>query len=429
MAAQASHILPMIEDPFAPDSTADLVADALVVGGGLIGLTMAIALSQAGLSVLLVDDAAPEATLAPTFDGRATAIAHASCQLFRALGLYDGLAAEGQPILDIKVSDGRPGEKASPLSLHFHAGDIGIDPFGLMVENRHARLVLNRAIAGIPSITTIAPARVARTRRDAVGARAFLADGRTIATRLIVACDGRHSPLREEAGIRKIGWSYPQAGIVTTVEHARPHNGLAHEHFLPAGPFAILPLTGNRSSLVWTEDSTLAPLLLQMSQQDFDAELRRRFGDQFGDIRSVGPRFSYPLAFHIATHFADTRLVLVGDAAHGLHPIAGQGLNLGLRDVAALAEVLADGMRIGLDPGDPELLARYERWRRLDSVIMGTVMDGLNRLFSTDLAPIRLARDLGLAAVERMPGLKRFFMHHARGTVGTLPRLLEGRPL
>lgn len=427
MGAQASNILAMTDGPMSP--TPDLSADALVVGGGLVGLTTAIALARAGLSVLLVDDVVPEVALAPSFDGRATAIAHASCQLFRALGLYDGLAAEAQPILDIRVSDGRPGEKPSPLSLHFHAADIGSDPFGLMVENRHARFVLNRAIAGIPSITTIAPAKVTGTRRDAAGARAFLADGRIIAARLIVACDGRHSPLREEAGIRKIGWSYPQVGIVTTVEHARPHNGLAHEHFLPSGPFAILPLTGNRSSLVWTEASDLAPLILQMNQQDFDAELRRRFGDQFGDVHSVGPRFSYPLAFHIAAHFADTRLVLVGDAAHGLHPIAGQGLNLGLRDVAALAEVLADGTRIGLDPGDPELLARYERWRRLDSVIMGTVMDGLNRLFSTDLAPIRLARDLGLAAVERMPGLKRFFMHHARGTVGTLPRLLAGRPL
>ncbi|PWR21273.1 2-octaprenyl-6-methoxyphenyl hydroxylase [Zavarzinia aquatilis] len=407
----------------------DLFTDALVVGGGLVGLTSAIALAHAGLSVILVDDVAPEASLAPTFDGRATAIAHASCQLYRALGLYDGLAADGQPILDIRVSDGRPGEKPSPLSLHFHAADIGSDPFGLMVENRHARFVLNRAIAGLPAITTIAPARVTGTRRGGAGASATLADGRTIAARLIVACDGRLSPLRAEAGIRTIGWRYPQVGIVTTVEHERPHNGLAHEHFLPAGPFAILPLTGNRSSLVWTEASDLAPLLMRMDRADFDAELRRRFGDRFGAVHSVGPRFSYPLAFHVATRFADTRLALVGDAAHGLHPIAGQGLNLGLRDVAALAEVLADGIRIGLDAGDAELLARYERWRRLDSVIMGTVMDGLNRLFSTDLAPIRLARDLGLAAVERMPGLKRFFMHHARGTVGTLPRLLEGKPL
>lgn len=413
----------------APAAPPDISADALVVGGGLVGLSAALALARAGLSVALVDDQVPELTLAPEFDGRASAIAHASCQMYRALDLYDALAAEGQPILDIRVSDGRPGEKPSPLFLHFHAGDIGSEAFGLMAENRHARLALNRAVAATPAIRVIAPARVATTWRTATGAGATLADGREIATRLIVACDGRASPLREAAGIRKIGWDYPQTGIVTTVEHEGPHHGLAHEYFLPSGPFAILPLPGNRSSLVWTERSDLAPAMMALPRAGFDAEIARRFGDRYGKVWSIGPRFSYPLAFHVATRFADTRLVLVGDAAHGLHPIAGQGLNLGLRDVAALAEVLADGLRIGLDPGDAEVLARYERWRRLDSVVMGTVMDGLNRLFSTDAAPVRLVRDLGLAAVERMPGLKRFFMHHARGTVGKLPRLLEGKPL
>ena len=410
-------------------ATEVLTADVLIVGGGMIGLTMALAVARAGLSVVVAEETPPPPTLLPDFDGRVSALAHGSCQLYRALGLYDALAAEGQPILDIHVTDGRLGERASPFFLHFHHGDVSTEPFGLMVENRHIRQALHQALAGEDRVRLLAPVRVAGTRQDGPWAEAGLTDGRQVKCRLIIACDGRHSPLREAAGIATTGWDYKQAGIVTTVVHERPHEGVAYEHFLPGGPFAILPMTGNRSSLVWTERADLAPALMAMTPADFDAEMRRRFGGHLGACHSVGPRFSYPLGFHIANRFIAPRLALVGDSAHGLHPIAGQGFNLGLRDVAALAEVLADGCRIGLDPGDGEGLARYERWRRLDSVIMATVMDGLNRLFSNDAPPVRLLRDLGLGAVNRLPPLKRFFMQHARGSIGKLPRLLEGRPL
>ncbi len=395
----------------------------------MVGLTMAIALGHAGLSVILVDDQAPPTTVLPEFDGRLLAVAHASCQLLKAIGAWDAVAPHAQPILDIRVSDGRLGERPSPLFLHFHHGDLGADPFGVMLEARHIRQGLYEVIAATPVIRLLAPLRVERTERGPAGAKAWLADGRVAEARLIIACDGKNSPLRTAAGIKTVTWDYDQVGIVTTVEHEKPHHGVAHEHFLPSGPFAILPMTGNRSSLVWTERKDLAPALMALDGPAFDDEVRRRFGSHLGGLRTVGPRFSYPLSFHMAASFVDVRLALVGDAAHVIHPIAGQGLNLGLRDIAALAEVLADGRRLGLDPGDDTLLARYERWRRVDSIVLGTVMDGLNRLFSNDAPPVRLARDLGLAAVNRMPGLKRFFMRHARGTVGKLPRLLEGKPL
>jgi 2-octaprenyl-6-methoxyphenol hydroxylase len=246
---------------------------------------------------------------------------------------------------------------------------------------------------------------------------------------LVVAADGRNSMLRRDAGIRTASWRYGQTGIVCTVEHERPHRGIAQERFLPAGPFAILPLTGNRSSLVWTERADLAPAMLALDEADFTGEVATRFGDHLRTLRVVGPRWSYPLALLHAERYVDRRLALVGDAAHVMHPIAGQGLNLGLRDVAALAEVLTDTRRLGLDLGTAPVLAGYQRWRRVDAVTLLAVTDGLNRLFSNDLAPVRLARDLGLAAVNRLPPVKRFFMRHARGTVGKLPRLLQGDAL
>ncbi|HKX08979.1 MAG TPA: FAD-dependent monooxygenase, partial [Stellaceae bacterium] len=256
-----------------------------------------------------------------------------------------------------------------------------------------------------------------------------LAGGHAIRARLVAAADGKSSPLRQAAGIRTIEWTYPQTGIVTTVQHEAPHRGVAIEHFLPAGPFAILPLTGNRSSLVWTERAELAPRILAMGEADFTAELSRRFGDFRGAVEPVGPRWSYPLMFMHAENYAAERLALVGDAAHVIHPIAGQGLNLGLRDVAALAEVLIDARRLGLDIGDGEALRRYERWRRLDNWMLAAVTDSLNRLFSNAIPPAKLARDMGLAAVNQMPGLKRLFMRHAMGTVGAQPRLARGEPL
>jgi 2-octaprenyl-6-methoxyphenol hydroxylase len=395
----------------------------------MVGLTLAVACARAGLSVVVVDAEARATQLDDAFDGRASAVALAACRMLKSLGIWEDLQGEAQPILDIRVSDGRAGRRPSSLFLHFDHQAIGDEPFGHLIENRVLRHALDRSAARLPGLVQINPAAVLRVEAGPDRTLAHLSDGRVLAARLVVAADGRNSRLRTAAGIATRGWSYGQTGIVATVTHERPHQGLAHELFLPGGPFASLPLTGNRSSLVWTERDALAAALIKLPKPAFDDEMRRRFGDHLGLVESTGPRWSWPLSLHLADRYVAPRLVLVGDAAHGIHPIAGQGLNLGLRDVAALAEVLVDGHRLGLEAGDAGLLERYQRWRRVDNVMLGVVTDGLNRLFSNDLAPVRLARDLGLAAVERIGPLKRFFMRHASGTVGTLPRLLEGRPL
>jgi len=399
---------------------ATLQSEILLVGGGLVGLTAAIGFARAGLDVIVVDAEPPAAQVLPSFDGRVSAIAHASRKALEALGIWAHVA-EAEPILDIRVSDG-----PSLLFLHYDHRELGDEPFGHMVENRILRLALQAALAACPSLTLLAPLRVDRLVRSPEGVTATLSDGRRVGARLAVAADGRQSPTRLAAGIRTLDWSYAQTGIVCTVAHEKPHRGVAQERFLPAGPFAILPMTGNRSSLVWTEKAALAPALLALPEADFLAELRQRFGGHLGELRVEGPRFGYPLAFQHAETYVAERLVLIGDAAHGIHPIAGQGLNLGLRDVAALVEIAADQVRLGLDPGNTLALLRYERWRRTDSLVMAAVTDLLNRLFSNDIEPLRLARDLGLAAVNRLPGLKKIFMRHARGDIGQLPRLLRG---
>ncbi len=399
-------------------------ADVLIVGGGLVGLTLGCALAGAGLRVTLVDREAPGAMLDRAFDGRASAIAHASQRALEAIGVWRGMAAEAEPILEIRVSDGD-----SPLFLHYDHRELGEGPLGYMVENRTIRRALHATARALPMLDLRAPAELVALERGGAGVLARLADGGEVRAGLVVAADGRDSKLRREAGIRVVSWRYRQSGIVCTVAHARPHRGIAQERFLPAGPFAILPLKGNRSSLVWTEREELAPAMMALDEAGFEAEVAERFGDHLGALEVVGPRWSYPLALLNAERYVDTRLALVGDAAHAMHPIAGQGLNLGLRDVAALAEVLIEARRLGLDLGAADVLARYQRWRRLDAVTLLAATDGLNRLFSNDVAPVRLARDLGLAAVNRLPPLKRLFMRHARGTVGKLPRLLRGEAL
>jgi 2-octaprenyl-6-methoxyphenol hydroxylase len=376
----------------------------------------------------VIDREAPAAREAEPFDGRSSAIAQASRRILAGIGLWAGMAEEAQPILDIRVSDGRVGRPAAPLFLHFDHRAVG-EPFGHIVENRVIRTALSRAVAGCPNLTHLAPAELAESHRRGQGVSARLVDGRRIEAQLLVAADGRESRLRAEARIPALRWAYPQAGIVATVGHALPHEGVAHEHFLPSGPFAMLPMTGNRSSIVWTERADLAPAMLELDPKSFATEIERRFGPSLGRIELIGRRWSYPLAFVHAARYADRRLALVGDAAHAIHPIAGQGLNLGLRDVAALAEAVVDAARLGLDVGGPEALTRYQSWRRFDSLAVAAVTDGLNRLFSNDLAPVRLARDLGLAAVDRMPGLKRFFMRTAMGSAGELPRLARGEAL
>ncbi|MDB5741373.1 MAG: ubiH [Alphaproteobacteria bacterium] len=400
--------------------------DVLISGGGMVGLTLGLACAQGGLKTLVADVSAPATILEPLFDGRVSALAYASVRMMRALGVWDGLAPHAQPIREILVTDGKLAAATSPFSLHFDSAEVGAEALGYIAENRHIRSSLYAAVARAGNLELVAPATVKSLTTESGGAVATLADGSQVTASLVIAADGRESRLRAEMGIGTIGWSYPQVGIVATVAHEKPHNGVAYEHFLPSGPFAILPMTGNRSSLVWTEAKTKAPTLLALDEAGFNAELARRFGDHLGAVKSAGPRWSYPLSFHLARDFVKPRFAVAGDAAHGIHPIAGQGLNLGLKDAAALAEVLLDAARLGRDIGALDTLKRYERWRRFDSVVMGGTMDALNRLFSNDIAPIRHLRDLGLGIVDAIAPARKFFMRHAGGDIGKLPKLMKG---
>jgi 2-octaprenyl-6-methoxyphenol hydroxylase len=347
----------------------------------------------------------------------------ASQRLLDTVGVWRHVA-EAQPILDIRVAEGD-----SPLFVHYDHREVGNQPFGHMVENRLLRLALFARLKELHNVRLIAPIGVKGMEAGPGLARLRLSDGQTLRAPLIVSAEGRRSLLREQAGIACVAWDYEQFAIVVTVSHEHDHRGVAIERFLPAGPFAMLPMCGRRSSLVWTEPSERAGPLLKLPAAEFAAEMGRRFGDHLGRLEIQGPRWSYPLSLHLAERYVDRRLALVGDSAHGIHPIAGQGLNLGFRDVAALAEVVVDAMRLGLDAGAGEVLERYQRWRRVDSLVLAATTDGLNRLFSNDIAPLKLARNLGLGAVNRIGPLKRFFMRHAMGTVGTLPRLLQGAAL
>ncbi|MCZ6523980.1 MAG: UbiH/UbiF/VisC/COQ6 family ubiquinone biosynthesis hydroxylase [Alphaproteobacteria bacterium] len=399
-------------------------ADVVIGGGGMVGLSLGCALAGAGFEVVVVDREDPAVSARSAFDGRASALAHASQQALAALGLWRDMAPEAQPILEIRVSDGD-----SLLFLHYDHRELGAAPLGYMVENRITRRALHRAVERTPGLTLKAPGTIERLEPGGAGISARLSDGSGVRATLAVAADGRNSGLRQGAGIRVTEWRYAQTGIVCTVAHELSHRGVAQERFLPSGPFAILPLKHNRSSLVWTERAELAPALLALGEAPFADEMRRRFGDFLGATRVVGGRWSYPLALLNAERYVAPRLALVGDAAHAMHPLAGQGLNLGLRDVAALAEVLTDARRLGLDIGSAAVLERYQRWRRFDSMVLLALTDSLNRLFSNDIAALRIARDLGLAAVHRLPPLKRLIMRHAMGTVGKLPRLLAGEAL
>ncbi|MBB4212511.1 2-octaprenyl-6-methoxyphenol hydroxylase /2-octaprenyl-3-methyl-6-methoxy-1,4-benzoquinol hydroxylase [Rhodothalassium salexigens DSM 2132] len=411
-------------DPQRADRAQTSRADVAIIGGGLVGLTTAVGLAQQGLSVCVVDRQPLPATLDPAFDGRATAVAHASKLLFEALDLWPAMDAHAQPILEIRVSDG-----PSLMHLHFDHDDLGDGPLGFLVENRYLRQAMADKVAGLDAVEVVAPEAVETIERSEAGARVALASGRVIEAALVLACDGRGSATRSRAGIDIMRWSYDQMGIVATIHHELPHAGIAHERFLPDGPFAILPLRGNRSSLVWTVPTAKEPAIMGLGPRGFEAEVRRRVGDFLGQVTVEERRWSYPLSLHLADRITDTRLALVGDAAHGIHPIAGQGFNLGLRDVAALIEVIVDARRLGLDIGSAEVLGRYARWRRADTVVLAAVTDGLNRLFSNDVTPVRLARDIGLAAVDRIGPLKTFFMRQARGSIGNRPRLLDGQAL
>jgi 2-octaprenyl-6-methoxyphenol hydroxylase len=406
-------------------------ADVILSGGGLVGQTLALALDQAGLSVAVIDASKPAETLAPAFDGRAFAIAFASYRMWRALGLGEQLDDVAQPIEQIMVTDGKLGRGPSLLHLHFDRAEMRDtdEPLGLMLEARHVRLALDSAVKARPSIRMIQPMSVSAIERDPAGATVTLADGRKLRAPLLVGTDGRRSFVRGAVGIRTIGWDYPVTAIVATIQHEKPHDAVAHEFFLPNGPFAILPLKGNRANIVWAEPRAAAEALLKMDESDFLAELGKRFGNFLGELSLEGPRFGYPLSLQLAERMIDQRVALAGDSAHGIHPLAGQGLNLGLKDCAALAECIADAVSLGLDPGDVSALERYQRWRRFDNVTMALGMEFFDKMFSNDIAPLRAARTLGLAAVNAVGPARRFFMKYAGGGAGNLPKLLRGESL
>lgn len=403
-------------------------ADILIVGGGLNGTGLALACAQAGLSSVVIDALPVEAQTGADFDGRSYALALASVRMLGALGLWDGLRDRAQPILQIKASDGRAGEGASPFFLHFDSAELEEGPMGHMLEDRFLRRALLEAMAAEPLITHRPGTTVVAQSTDGA-ARVTLADGAVLTGRILVGADGRRSGTATRAGIRRTGWDYGQTALVCAIAHDLPHEGIAQQFFMPPGPLAILPLPGNRSSIVWSETHADARRLMAASDDDFLDHLRPRFGDFLGGIALAGRRYSYPLSLSIANAFVAERLALVGDAAHGVHPIAGQGLNLGLRDVGALAEVLADAARRGEDIAAADVLARYQTWRRFDTAALAVTTDGINRLFSNDNPGLRLIRDLGMGAVSAMPALRRAFMRQAAGLTGDVPRLLQGRAL
>ena len=400
--------------------------EILIAGGGFAGLALAVALRQALGRTFRVTVADP-AFGKPSQDPRASAIAAAARRLFETIGVWDAVAADAQPILDMVVTDSKLQNSVRPVFLTF-AGDVAPgEPFAHMIENGPLVAVLVEK-AKAEGVTLIASA-VEDFETDSAGITARLADGSQIYAKLLVAADGARSRIRERAGIANHGWNYDQSAIVTTVAHERDHNGRAVEHFLPAGPFAILPLKGNRSSIVWTETAKEAERIIALDDAGFHGELETRFGLKLGDIKVAGARRAYLLGYFVARSFVADRIALVGDAAHMIHPIAGQGLNLGLRDIAALAEAICDTARLGLDIGGGDVLERYQRWRRFDPMTMGVATAGLNRLFSNHSDVLRLVRDIGLGVVDRLPAMKDMFIRQAAGVTGDVPKLLRGEAL
>ena len=405
-----------------------LDADILIVGGGLNGPCLALSCAQAGISSIVLDALPEETHAAGDFDGRAYALALASVRMLGALGIWDKVADNAQPMLEIKASDGRAGDGAAPQFLHFDHAEIEEGPMGHMLEDRYLRRALLAVMKANPQITHRPGARV--LAQDTSGpVTVTLEGGEGLRGRLLVGADGRRSGVAERAGIKRTGWGYDQTALVCAVDHALPHNGIAHQFFMPGGPLAILPLPGNRSSIVWSESEPRATTLARADDATFLDALRPAFGDFLGAISLSGKRHSYPLGLSLAQSFVADRLALVGDAAHGVHPIAGQGLNLGLRDVGALAEVLADAKRRGEDFAASDVLARYQQWRRFDTAGLAMATDAVNRLFSNDNSALRTVRDLGMGAISALPGLRRRFIREAAGLTGDLPRLMQGRPL
>ena len=400
-------------------------ADVIIIGGGLIGSTLALALARHEVSSIVVDTQDLDTTVLPAFDGRASAIASASARMLRALGVGDVLESDGCAIRAIRVTDG-----TAPQFLHFEAPE-GDDALGIMLENRLLRSSLLRAVRASPLVRLIAPAKVVSLVRDAHRATLTLADGQVFTAPLAIAADGRRSATREAAGIRLTGWAYPNAALVTMVAHSVPHGGVACELFYPSGPLALLPMTDSadgrpRSAIVWTVDDVAAAGARKLGPVALAAEIAARIDGTLGDVEVIAPQAVWPLGYHHAATYHAERLLLVGDAAHGIHPIAGQGLNMGFRDVAACAEVLVDALRTGQDIGAPDVLKRHSQWRRFDNSMVGAVTDGLNRLFAVPGSLPAAVRRFGLAGVQRISPLKARFMAEARGETGKLPALLRG---
>ncbi len=402
--------------------------DILIAGGGLNGPALALALADAGLSVAVADARPADARAGDAFDGRAYALALASQRLLAALGLWPELAPNAQEIRKVEATQGAPGEGAGPFGLHFDGAEIEEGRLGYMLEDRFLYRALLAAMQG--RVTHLPGLSVTGQEAEGAAIRATLSDGRSISARLLVGADGRQSGVAARAGIRRIGHDYGQIALVAAVDHELPHEGTAHQYFMPTGPLAILPLPGNRSSIVWSEAEASARAIMELPDDEFLAVLRPRFGDFLGEIRLAGPRFSYPLNLTLAERYVAPRVALVGDAAHGVHPIAGQGLNLGLRDVAVLAEVLVAARRRGEDIGADLVLARYQDWRRPDATALALGMDGVNALFSNANPLLRTAREIGMGLVDAIPPLRRGFMRQAAGlSLEPMPRLLTGRRL
>ena len=403
--------------------------DIVIVGGGLNGPALALALAHTGLRVTLIDALDVKLRKNAAFDGRSYALALTSTRLLAAIGVWDGIADHAQPMLEIKVTDGRAGDGPSPMFMHFDHAEIEEGPMGYMVEDRHLRRHLLDSVKNAQGITQMNGETVIGQHIDATGITLNLASGKTLRARLAVGADGRGTGTGRRAGIKRTEWAYGQTALVCAIEHEKPHHGVAHQFFMPPGPLAILPLTGNRSSIVWSETAKNAAAIDALPDEAYLDVLRPRFGDFLGEIKLAGGRYTYPLSLSLALNMVAPRVALVGDAAHGVHPIAGQGLNAGLRDVAALAEVLADALRRGEDIGSDAALARYQEWRRFDNVTLALATDSFNRLFSNDNPLIRMARDIGMAAINALPGLRRGFIREAAGLTGDLPRLMQGKPL
>ncbi len=400
--------------------------DIAIIGGGLNGPTLALALARSGQRVTLIDSATTQVRKNAGFDGRAYALALTSMRLLKGIGVWDAVADHAQPMLQIKVTDGRAGEGPSPLAMQFDHAEIEEGPMGYMVEDRHLRRALLDAVADEARITQMNGKTVVGQTVDASGITLAFNKGKPLRAALAVGADGRDSGTANRAGIKRIGWGYAQNALVCAIEHEEPHHGVAHQFFMPPGPLAILPLTGNRSSIVWSESASNAAAINALPDADYLEVLRPRFGSFLGEISLAGARYTYPLSLSLALEMVAPRVALVGDAAHGVHPIAGQGLNAGMRDVATLAQVIEEAAMRGEEIGNIAMLQRYQQWRRFDNATLALATDSFNRLFSNDNPLLRLARDVGMAAISALPGLRRGFIREAAGLTGELPRLMQG---